>query len=378
MENILLDKMRRIKMIFKNITYLPILASIFIFNCAAPDFYSIEDIEKEKAKLNKGKTKSAESLLAIYRDIKQPYDVRLAALDALSDSDLPFVKDSIRESVAKGNLLETDMMNQSINVLIKYGDSESTDALISSLKVTESVIMDVREDIINAIGTLGSTDQVLTLVELYEVSRTNHNRMNELLSLSLGSIGDEKVIPILMEITNNTDLSLNVRAQAIDVLSKKNSTDLVDYFIKILDNPSMNDNLNKYTNMIFEEFEDPRMMMSLIESYQVGKSEYHRLLNILIDAMQNYDSSEIKFALLEISKDSNNPHHIRIKALNSLKDLADQEIVDEMLIMLKNQDNYKYYNEIIDLIKQVGDEKSIKENLRKVAFQAMQNDKGEN
>ena len=120
------------------------------------------------------------------------------------------------------------------------------------------------------------------------------------------------------------------------------------------------------------------MMMSLIESYQVGKSEYHRLLNILIDAMQNYDSSEIKFALLEISKDSNNPHHIRIKALNSLKDLADQEIVDEMLIMLQNQDNYKYYNEIIDLIKQVGDEKSIKENLRKVAFQAMQNDKGEN
>ena len=49
-----------------------------------------------------------------------------------------------------------------------------------------------------------------------------------------------------------------------------------------------------------------------------------------------------------------------------------------MLIMLQNQNNYKYYNEIIDLIKQVGDEKSIKENLRKVAFQAMQNDKGEN
>tara|TARA_Y100001935_G_scaffold108969_1_gene90465 strand:+ start:4152 stop:5261 length:1110 start_codon:yes stop_codon:yes gene_type:complete len=367
-----------LNMIFKNITYLPIITSLFIFNCAAPDFYSIEDIEKEKAKLIKGKTKSAESLLIIYRDIKQPYDVRLAALEALSDSELPFVRESIRESVAEGSLLEIDMINQSINVLIKYGDSESTDALISSLKVTESVIMDVRENIVNAIGTLGSTDQVLTLVELYEISRTNHNRMNELLSLSLGSIGDDKVIPILMEITNNNDLSLNVRAQAIDVLSKKNSTDLVDYFIKILDNPSMNDNLNKYTNMIFEEFEDPRMMMSLVESYQVGKSEYHRLLNVLIDAMQNYDSNEIKFALLDISKDADNPHHIRIKALSSLKDLADQEIVDEMLVMLQDQNNYKYYNEIIDLIKQVGDEKSIKENLRKVAFQAMQNDKGEN
>ena len=83
----------------------------------------------------------------------------------------------------------------------------------------------------NAIGTLGSNDQVLTLVELYEISRTNHNRMNEILALTLGSIGDDKVIPILMEIANNTDLSMNVRSQAIDVLSKKNSSDLVDYFI---------------------------------------------------------------------------------------------------------------------------------------------------
>ena len=75
-------------------------------------------------------------------------------------------------------------------------------------------------------------------------------------------------------------------------------------------------------------------MMSLIESYQVGKSEYHRLLNTLIDAMGNYKSTEIKDALLEISKDSDNPHHIRIKALNALKELADQNVVDEMLLSL--------------------------------------------
>ena len=358
-------------------TYLTYIILILIIGCAAPDFYSLEDIEKERVKLESGKTKSADSLLSVYKDIKQPYDVRLAALEALSSSELPFVRDAIRESVSNGSLIEIDMMNQSINTLLKYGDSESTDALISSLKVTETKIMDVREDIVNAIGTLGSDNQVLTLVELYEISRTNHNRMNEMLALTLGSIGDDSVIPILMEITNNTDLSMSVRSQAIDILSKKNSTDLVDYFIKVLDDPTLNSNLNKYTNMIFEEFEDPRLMMSLIESYQVGKSEYHRLLNTLIDAMGNYKSTEIKDALLEISKDSDNPHHIRIKALNALKELADQNVVDEMLLMLENKNNYKYYNEIIELIKSVGDENDVKENLRKVSFRAMQNDKGD-
>ena len=55
------------------------------------------------------------------------------------------------------------------------------------------------ENIVNAISTIGSDDEVLTLVELYEVSKSNHHRMNELLTLTLGSIGDDKVIPILIE-----------------------------------------------------------------------------------------------------------------------------------------------------------------------------------
>ena len=57
--------------------------------------------------------------------------------------------------------------------------------------------------------------------------------------------------------------------------------------------------------------------------------------------------------------------------------MADKETVDEMLVMLENPDNYKYYNEIIALIKSVGDSKEVNDNLRKVAFQAMKNHIGE-
>ena len=44
--------------------------------------------------------------------------------------------------------------------------------------------------------------------------------------------------------------------------------------------------------------------------------------------------------------------------------------------MLQDPDNYKYYNEIIDLIKSFGDSKEVKDNLRKVAFDAMKNQIG--
>ena len=59
-------KMKNIKMLF-----LAVFCCFTVYNCAAPDFYTIEDVEKEKVKMEKGKTKSAETLLEIYKDIKQ-------------------------------------------------------------------------------------------------------------------------------------------------------------------------------------------------------------------------------------------------------------------------------------------------------------------
>ena len=159
------------------------------------------------------------------------------------------------------------------------------------------------------------------------------------------------------------------------MLARKNSTELVDYFVKVLDDPNSNDRLNRYAHMMFEEFEDPRLMMSLIESYQVGKSEYYRLLNTLVDAMGDYDYQDVKFSLLDIAKNKDNPHHIRIKAINSLGEIVDQNIVNNMLDMLSDPDNYKFYNEITDVIKSMGDE-NVNENLRKAAFEAMQYHQG--
>ena len=179
-------------------------------------------------------------------------------------------------------------------MLLEYNDKASTEALIECLKSTESKIMDLRQNIVNAIGVNGSEDEVITLVALYEVSKSNHHRMNQILTERLGQVGNDKVIPVLMKITTDETLSLNVRSQAVEILSKKNSTELVDYFIKVLDDPNSNNSLNRFSHIMFEEFEDPRMMMSILESYQVGKSEYYRLLNTLIDAMGNYESSEVK------------------------------------------------------------------------------------
>ena len=79
------------------------------------------------------------------------------------------------------------MMIKSIELLAKYGDSESINALTSALKKSESKIMDLREVIVNAIGENGTDDQIITLLELYEISRINHQKNSQLLSIALGT-----------------------------------------------------------------------------------------------------------------------------------------------------------------------------------------------
>ena len=56
---------------------------------------------------------------------------------------------------------------------------------------------------------------LFTLLELYEVSRANHARMNKLMTLTLGGMDDERIIPILMEIANNKETDLHIRNRAV-------------------------------------------------------------------------------------------------------------------------------------------------------------------
>ena len=90
--------------------------------------------------------------------------------------------------------------------------------------------MNLRQVIISAIGKNGSDDHIITLLELYEISRINHQKNSQLLALALGEIGDDRAIPILMEIAKNKNLPVNVRSRAVDVLSKKQAPELVDFF----------------------------------------------------------------------------------------------------------------------------------------------------
>lgn len=349
---------------------------ILISGCARFSQYALEDVEKQRLKSKNGDEKALQLLTEMYKDNNQSYEVRLAAMRALSESRDPKVIHDIQGTVRSASLIELDLMKEAIKILISFQDISSTDSLIAALNATEAKTNEIRTDILSAIGEIGTKDEVILLIKLYEVSKRSNAQMNNLLTTSLGKIGDDKVIPILMEIAKNKNLPVNVRSRAVDVLSKKQAPELVDFFVEMLGDPVSRDKVNEFAFDVMGEMPEERMLMALLEAYQVGRHKYYSLLNTIINSLDNFDNPEIKSLYLEIAQTKDFPSNIRLKAFRGLTRFSDPEVVDGIVELLNDPANYIYYNEIVGMLHEFGVYDNYQDKLRMAAFKAMKKEAG--
>ena len=362
--------------IFTNKNIYILVLTLFLGGCLIKQGpYSLEEVEDERIKFRKGDRKALVTLIDIYKDKNQPYDVRIESLRALAESRHPKIISAIQSSVKNASLIEMEMMLEAIDIIIKYDDASSTDSLIYSLKSTEKKVMQIRESIINAIGENGSEDEIYTLLELYEVSKANHARMNKLLTLTLGGIGDDRAIPILMEIAGNEELDIYLRNRAIEILARKQSPELVDFFVEMLGEPGTRDKVNEYAfNVLDSDGQNDKMVYTLLESYQISRHKYYSLMNSLIKNMSDYQNPAIKPIFLEVATTDEFPRTLRIKSIRALSKFQDTNVVDDLIKILEHPANYIYYNEIIAVIKALGVYDKFKSDIRKAAYTAYKNE----
>ena len=349
---------------------------ILISGCARFSQYALEDVEKQRLKFKNGDEKALRLLTEMYQDHNQSFDVRLAAIRALSESRNPTVISEIQSSVRNASLIEMDLMKEAIQILIGYHELSSTDTLIAALTATEKKSMEIRTAILNAIGENGTKDEVQLLIKLYDVSKRSNAQMNSLLTTTLGKIGDEKVIPILMEIAKNKNLSVSIRSRSVDILAKKQAPELVDFFIEMLGDPVSRDKVNEYALNVLGEFSEERMILALLEAYKTGRHKYYSLLNTVINSLDNFDNPELKSIYLDIAQTQNLPSNIRLKAFKGLTRFSDPEVVDGVVGLLNDPANYVYYNEIIGMLYEFGVYDNYRDKLRMAAYNAMKKEAG--
>ena len=337
------------------------------------DPYNVDEINQLKILYEFGNQSALNVMLNIFSDKNQTYEIRLLCLDLLSSIDSPLVKDALKNTVENVEFLEIEYLVKCIEILNSFEDLESTNSLVNGLKNSENKIMDLRETIVNAIGENGSDDEILTLIDLYEISLTNHNRMNELLALTLGSMKDDRSIPLLMKIASDKNINIRIRNTAVEVLSRKNAPELVDFFIEMLGDPETNEEMLNFVNNAMGNIQNERMTMALLESFQTGKNRYYANLHSIMSAMDNYNNPQIKPAFIEVATTDGFPRLLRIKAINSLANFNDSQVLDYIIPILENPENYEFYFEILNLAKNLDAEEKYMNEIRSAAFKAMLN-----
>ena len=371
----------------KNTIYILALICLFISSCVMRDgkverisfndrqIETMEDVNTQRDLLLDGKRAPITLLINAYNNNNLNYDVRMASLEALAESKDPLVIEAIQKSIRNAELIDLDMMIKSIALLAKYGDTESINALTSALKKSEAKIMNLREIIVTAIGENGSDDHIITLLELYEISRINHQKNSQLLAIALGNMGDDRAIPVLMEIAQNKEHNLITRKLAVDILAKKEATELVDYFIELLGDPNTRQSMNDFALEVMGDLDNQQMILALLESYQIGKQQYYSMLIRLMDIMSEQNNVQLKPVIIEVALTEHLPYHIRIKAIKSLANFGDPSVIDKIIILLDEPKNYIFYDHIVNLILSMDVMSDYEGELRQASFNAMNNQK---
>ena len=369
----------------KNKVYILSIICLFLTSCVMrngkierisfndPEIQTMEDVNIQRDLLADGKRAPITLLINAYNNPNLQYDVRMASLEALAESKDPLVIEAIQKSIRNAELIDLDMMIKSIELLAKYGDNESINALTSALKKSESKIMDLREVIVKAIGENGTDDQIITLLELYEISRINHQKNSQLLSITLGDMGDDRAIPVLMEIAKNKEHNLITRKLSVDILAKKEATELVDYFIELLGDPNTRQSMNDFALEVMGDLDNQQMILALLESYQIGKQQYYSMLIRLMDIMSEQNNVQLKPVIIEVALTESLPYHIRIKAIKSLANFGDPSVIDKVIVLLNDSKNYIFYDQIVDLILSMDVMPEYESILREASFRAMNN-----
>ena len=139
----------------------------------------------------------------------------------------------------------------------------------------------------------------------------------------------------------------------------------------MLGTPGSNDQMLNFINNSMGIVEKDRLMLALLESYQVGKNRYYAVLHSIMESLENYSGPDIKPVFIEVAKNDGYPRVLRINAINSLANFEDKKVLAELIPMLEDKNNYDLYYEIMNLAKSLDAEKDFHNHFNSNGLKAM-------
>ncbi len=334
-----------------------------------PDF--LNNIQKLKSAYKDGNFQALDELIDIYEDKDQHLNARIAAGKTLAESQHPTALNSIAKMVGTTTAVDYTLLNESINMLGMFNENpKAAESLVQAMHRLEDRTNKIHISLIKNLNRVRTKDQILALLDLYSVAKSNMSRTEQLLAETLGALGNDQVIPILTMVAKDPKVNIGIRNKAVEILGKKNPNDVAIAFAELLGDPNTNLEVREFALNTMKGVREENLVLALLNTYNMGKSQYYSLLNTMLAALGEFDDPEVKKAVLEIAQNSDYPVDIRKKAIDNLGAYNDPTVIDKVLPILETRGNYIYYNNILDMIYILGEEKLYAEKVRRMAYRA--------
>lgn len=335
---------------------------------------SLGSVEELRLQYLNGDIDALEEIIAIYEDENQPLDVRVFAVRAIGESRHPLALESLSNYVREAEALDLDLMLVSVDVLGDFQDDpRASEALMESIFTIDEKLRGLQAVVFKSLANVRAEDQVLALLDIYEKSRAAYYNSALMVSKTLGKMNKDEVIPILVFISNDASLDIKIRNRAIDILAqKKDSPEVVAMFVEMLTDPSTEARIRDFAFRTMKDIKEERLILALLETYNLGQSSYFSLLNTLLDALGKFDDPAVKPTLVEMALSESIPQHLRIKAIKNLGNFKDPTLFAQIIPMLEEPDNYQYYPHIIDLAERLGVTEEYKDEIKAAALVAQE------
>ena len=332
---------------------------------------TFELIDKLRIAYEDGRIQALEELISIYNDSSLPFEARIEAGRVLGDSQHPTALNAIAKMVSGGEALDITFMEESIKLLTKFRENpKAAEAMIQGMENIELKTNSLHMTLVRSLNKIRVEDQVLALLDLYEIAHANVERTDQLLAETLGAIGTEEVVPILVSIARNPILKIGVRNRAVEILGKKNPADVANAFAELLNDPATNLEVREFALNTMRGVKQENLVLALLNTYNMGRNEYYSLLNTLLEALGNFDDPQVFKAIIQIGLTDDLPLDLRKKAIESLGGLKNPNVIPRFLPLLADAKNYTLHGSIVQMVGRLGKRDVYHEKIRRLAFTA--------
>ena len=366
-----------------NLTIIILSSFLFLEGCSMlkkfwpgeeeSDDVSYELLEKLRTDFSEGKLQAIEEMIAIYNDTNQPFDVRISAGKALAETQHPTALNAISETVGEAAALDVTFMVASIELLAEFKDDpRAADAMVNAMNKVEEKTNSLQMALVQNLNKVRTKDQVLALLDLYEISRNNYNRTERLLTETLGALGTDEVVPILTQISRDPNVNLGIRNRALEILGKKDPSQVAGAFAELLGDPQTNLEVQDFALNTMKGVKEENLILALLQTYRSGKDQYYNLLNTLLEALGEFKDPSIQKAVKEIAMNDAYPQDIRVKAIDKLSDLGDETVIPSLMPILSDPKQFNLHSAVIQTVKNLGVYETYEQEIHRRTFEAHQ------